>query len=330
MGRPRTTNAHLPKYVTVIHGSYWYRPPGQDAKRIAKVGDERALYQFMAGVALPTGPVVTLSDVFDRYIRDVIPTLAPRTQTDYLRHIKILRAWCGHMRPDDLQPRDVIRFLDVPKGKIQRNRQVAVLSAVYSKAVGKWCEAEKNPCAHVERNPHQHRSRYVTDEEYLAFYQIAPPRVRLAMDLALVTGQRQGDLLRLKWDAVTPDGIKFEPSKTARKTGKKIIVGLSPTLSAILERCRRLLPDLPREYVLRTRTGRPYTSEGFRACWQRAMRKAKKLGLVKERWTFHDLRAKCVSDSGSLQEAFERAAHQSMNMTRGTYDRNFRKVTPLK
>ena len=46
--------------------------------------------------------------------------------------------------------------------------------------------------------------------------------------------------------------------------------------------------------------------------------------------TFHDLRAKSVSDSGSIQEAFERAGHTSMAMTRGTYDRGIRKVTPLK
>jgi len=60
------------------------------------------------------------------------------------------------------------------------------------------------------------------------------------------------------------------------------------------------------------------------------MRKALKLGLIQERFTFHDIRAKCVSDSSSLEEAFERAGHTSMAMTRGTYDRGERKVKPLK
>lgn len=35
MSRPRTRNAHLPKYVQERHGSYWYQPPGEKAKRIA-------------------------------------------------------------------------------------------------------------------------------------------------------------------------------------------------------------------------------------------------------------------------------------------------------
>jgi hypothetical protein len=50
-------------------------------------------------------------------------------------------------------------------------------------------------------------------------------------------------------------------------------------------------------YVIRTRRGTRYTGEGFRALWQRTMRKAMKRGLLETRYTFHDLRAKSVSDS---------------------------------
>lgn len=266
-----------------------------------------------------------LSDIFDRYLRDVLPTLAPRTQKDYARHIVILRQRFGHLEANALKPRDIGAFLDVAKGKIQRNRQVAVLSAVYAKAVGRWYVAEKNPCRDVERNPSSRRTRYVTDEEYIAFYTIASQRIRIAMDLAFVMGQRQGDVLDLKWDQVTPEGIKIQQGKT----GKKLMIGLSEVLNAILARAKLLSPT-GSPYVLCARTGTRYTAEGFRACWQRAMRKARRLGAVGERWTFHDLRAKCVSDSETLESAFERAGHTTMAMTRGVYDRNFRKVSPLK
>ncbi|MGH8200717.1 MAG: tyrosine-type recombinase/integrase [Steroidobacteraceae bacterium] len=212
---------------------------------------------------------------------------------------------------------------------------MAVLSAVYSKAVGRWYCAQTNPCAHVERNPSSRRTRYITDEEYLAFYQMLPERIRLGMDLAFVTGQRQGDILAMKWDQVSEEGIRLQQGKT----GKKLLIGLSPTLQAILDRCKALLPHLPREYVLRTRKGKGYTGEGFRACWQRTMRKAIKgytrggekfPPVLTERFSYHDLRAKCVSDSVSLDAAFERAGHTTMAMTRSVYDRNYRKVTPLK
>lgn len=93
-----------------------------------------------------------------------------------------------------------------------------------------------------------------------------------------------------------------------------------------IDRAKRLAPHIPREYVVRTRAGRPYTSEGFRACWQRVMNHAMRIGVIAERFTFHDLRAKAVSDSNTLQQAFEGAGHSNMSMTRGTYDRAERPV----
>lgn len=345
MGRPRAANTHLPKYVSINNGAYWYKPPQSKAVRMCRpdgesipLTDEAGMYLWLSRqtAKAATGPLGTLGAVFDRYLRDVLPTLAPRTQKDYVRHIKVLRAWCGHMAPDELRPRDVGQFLDVTKGKIQRNRQVAVLSAIYSKAVGRWYVAERNPCEKVERNPSKRRDRYITNDEYMALYELAPPRIQIAMDLALLTGQRQGDILALRWEQVGDDGIKIQQGKT----GKKLLIGMSPSLKAVLDRARRMPPDLPKEYVLRTRKmGRPYTSEGFRAVWQRVMKKALKgytkgknkfPPVLEKRFTFHDIRAKTVSDSETLDSAFERAGHTTMAMTRGVYDRNFRKVTPLK
>jgi integrase len=327
MSRPRQVNKHLPRYVTIIHGAYWYRAPDQKPVRIGAVADgEQAVWKFMLDKTQPASSGSTMQDLFARYEREIVPTLADRTQKDYRRHLKILRTVFGHMRAEEIKPRHIGAFLERPKGKIQANRQVAVLSAVFAKAVGRWYLAENNPCAKVERNPSGHRRRYVTDIEFAAIYAVSPIRVQIAMDLALITGQRQGDLLRLKWGAVLEDGVLFMQSKT----GKRLLVGLSPALEDVLLRARRLLPHLPREYVLRTRTGKPYTSEGFRAVWQRTMRKAMRLKLLTERFTVHDLRAKSVSDSESLEKAMERAGHTSMAMTRGVYDRGIRKVTPLK
>src|SRR5262249_54698312 len=139
------------------------------------------------------------------------------------------------------------------------------------------------------------------------------------------------------------DGILFRQGKT----GKRLLVALSPALEEVLARARLLTPvqDIG-GYVLHTRKGERYTSEGFRACWLRTMTKAMRgrpayrrrtekpvaalQPVLRERFTFHDLRAKSVSDSQTIQEAFERVGHTSMAMTRGTYDRGVRKVTPLR
>lgn len=330
MSRPRKTNSHLPKFVVVNHGSYWYQPTEGKAVRIGPEGEEWLIYEYLAKVAKPQPPPkqgAKLHDHFERYKREVAPTLAPRTQKDYARHIVLLDKAFGHMHPDELMPKGVGAFLDRTKGKIQANRQVAVLSAIYAKMVGRWYVADRNPCRDVERNPSKKRTRYVTDEEFAVVKTLAPPRVRLAMDLALLTGQRRGDLISLPFKNVSSEGILFQQGKT----GKRLLVGMSDALQAVIDTAKAMVPVVEiGGYVIRTRRGTPYTSEGFAAAWQRLMNKAQKRGLIQERFTFHDLRAKSVSDSKNLQEAYDRAGHTSMAMTRGTYDRGIRKVTPLK
>lgn len=329
MGRPRKGNRHLPKYVTVRGKSYWYASPGIKATRICAVGDTKALHEFLADKMEPAKQVRTINDLFDRYLREELPKLAPATQKNYQLHLGNLREWCGHMHPDELEPRDVGRYLrpdGVKTGLISRNRAIATLSAVYGYAVGMWYVANRNPCLNIKRNKMKRRSRYVTDVEYGIAYEAMPPRVKIAMDLALLTGQRQGDLLALRWDQVTKDGIYFQQGKT----GKKLEVAMSPALEEVLGRAKKLVPQLPREYVLRTREGLPYSSFGFQSIWQRRMRAICKAHPSMERFTFHDLRAKSVSDAATLNEAFERAGHASMSMTRGVYDRGIRRVKPLR
>lgn len=267
--------------------------------------------------------MTTLNQALDRYVEEVLPGHGERTQRDYLRHIQILRRQFGEFDLDSIEPRDIGEFLNVRKGKISKNRQVAVLSAVYSKCVGRWYYCKVNPCSHVERNPTKPRTRYITDDEYLAIYQKAPMRVQVAMDLALLTGQRQADILGLKWEHVSREGIFFQQGKT----GKKLLVEPSTYLGYVVARAKREINGS--EFVIETREGKRYTSEGFRAKWQRVRRLAIKSGLMKLGHTFHDIRAKSVSDSQSLEEAMARAGHTTMAMTRGVYDRGVRRVKPL-
>jgi len=330
MSRAREKHKHLPKYVYLVHGAYWYRPPNGKNERLAAEGDESGMYRRYVEVMQPV-PVVTregatLNEYFDRYVRDILPEKAPRTQKDYVRHIAILRETFGHMLPNEVEPKHIGRFLDVRVGKVQRNRQVAVLSALYNVMLGSWFVADRNPCAKVKRNQTRPRTRYVTDEEFALVRAAMPTWHQIAMDLALLTGQRQGDLLALKWEDVGADGIYVQQGKT----GKKIRIALSPALEEVLGRAKRMLPSLPRKYVLRQlKSGQGYTGEGFRSIWQRRMRKLVRAGKV-EAFAFHDLRAKTVSDSATLEDAFERAGHQNMQITRRTYDRGIRLVKPLK
>ena len=98
---------------------------------------------------------------------NIYPSLSPRTARDYIRHIGHLKAEFGTRFAADLRPRDFGPYMDVKKGKIQRNRTLAVLSCAFSEAVGRWYWLERNVLKDVKRNPGSGpRSRYVNDAEY--------------------------------------------------------------------------------------------------------------------------------------------------------------------
>lgn len=324
MARPRTTHLHLPKYVNVIHGAYWYRPPGQKSVRVGQVGDDAGLYKFLAKTLEPAGPLTTLDKIFDKYGTEVLPALKPATQKLYRSCIRALRPVFGPAHPNDVEIKDVGRFINAGSAKILRNRQVAVLSAVYGYAVGVWYVADKNPCIGLKRHKRGKRSRYVSDAELAAFSAICGPRMQIAIELGYLTAQRQKDLLEWKWADVANGYMGVEQSKG----GARRDIRISERLEAALARAKKMLPELPREYILRKRNGKPYSGDGFRAIWQRKMRKFVEAGG--ERFTFHDIRAKAISDAKSLQAAFDLSGHSSIDLTRGTYDRGIRRVEPTK
>lgn len=271
----------------------------------------------------------TMNEAFDRYLTECVPLLGPRTQRDYIRHIGLLRNHFGDRNIADIKPRDVGRFLDVKDGQQHRNKVVCVLSAVFGKCLGKWYadDLDSNPCRNVERHASYPRTRYITDEEFDAVKAIAPTTVQLGMDLALLTGQRQGDILDLTWHQVQSDHIRL----TQGKTGKQLGIRITSALAEVLLRCRQYRQfNGPRLYLIRGRTGDPYTHEGYRALWQRVMNEAIKRQAIKDRFTFHDIRAKCATDKDDLKGASELLGHGETGMTDRVYIRGLKFVDPLR
>ena len=276
---------------------------------------------------------MTMNELFALYERQCLPELEPRTQRDYRSILEFLRHTFGHLTPQEVTPRMVMNFLDVPKGRIHRNRMVTILSTVFKKAQGKWLIDEdlRNPCTVVEKWPTKPRDRYVTTDEFNRFRAICCPQVQIAMDLALLTGQRQGDIVGLRWKQVRAIGLprdQWHIEIDQGKTGKKLAIMISPAVEDVLKRARMMLPHWPRETVIRTKWGQRYSEDGFRAMWQRYCREWENAG--NPRFHFHDLRAKSISDNENLDAAYLLAGHIDIKMTRRVYDRNRRKVEPLR
>jgi len=266
----------------------------------------------------------TVAAILDRYEREALQDLAPRTQKDYTRHLKVLRRTFGDWVAAELRPRDFADFLNVKKGKIQRVRQLAVFSAALSIAVKRWYWLDRNVLRDVERPKSKPRDRLIADEEFQSMKATASKRLQLAMMLALLTGQRQGDILNFRWSDIK--GMTLHIYQT--KTGKRIGIEIGSELEAVLDQCWQLRTSgRESEYILPTRMGTRYTSEGFRACWQRAMKKWMRLGGAN--FHFHDIRALAATKCATPEEAQRLLGHTSIAMTYRVYRRGIERVKSL-
>lgn len=120
---------------------------------------------------------------------------------------------------EKIQPHPVRTCMDLrgQSAKARANREKALLSHVFSKA-REWCYTDRaNPCQGVKGFTERGRDRYVSDAEFLAVREQAHPTVQDAMDLALLTGQRPADVLKIR-RADLRDGVLFiEQNKTRAK-----------------------------------------------------------------------------------------------------------------
>jgi integrase len=138
-----------------------------------------------------------------------------------------------------------------------------------------------NPCAKGGKLYHGTRvDKIWSDDDVARFLLTAPSSLRLAMLLAINTGQRQGDLLRLPWSAY--DGLEIKLRQ--RKTGQHVPIPVADALKAALDAASRQSP-----IILTNSEGKPWSESGFQGAWKKATTRAGIHGL-----TFHDLRGTAV------------------------------------
>ena len=308
MGRARKHRKDLPQRVYQKHGAYYFVDRANKWHPLGRELSE-AMPRYAELNVLPSR-IHTLGQIFDRYQREVLPTKALKTQADQTRQLARLRSVFGHMRPDSLQPVDIYGYLD-RRPHVAGRHEKGLLSHVFSCAI-RWGLATRNPCYEVRaerraRTP----ARYLTDEEYRLARERAPTPLGEAMDLALVTGLRLGDVLALRRQDCGDDGLRVR----VRKTGADMLFEWTPALRAAVDAARNMR-DVGSMYLICTRQGQRYTAHGFKAMWQRWQQQLAAEGF--ERFRFHDLRRKAAKDAETAlgrEHARQLLGHASDAMT---------------
>ncbi len=281
----------------------------------------------------------TIADLLDRYQQQVVPTKSARTRQGNNESIVRLRQVFGHMPISSLKPVHVYQYLDRRRSHpTSANRDVEVLSHAYTKAI-EWGLIEVHPIkgkviSHSERP----RDRYVEDWELVEALRVANKTVRAYIGVKLLTGLRRADVLSLRAADLKEKGIHVRPRKTAKTTGKRMIIEWTDALHQAINEALATRPR-PRvvpiaSFLFCTRRGEPYikpdgSANAFDSMWQRFMDKALKETSLQERFQERDLRAKTASDM-PLELASALLGHADPRITEKVYRRKPDVVKPLK
>lgn len=326
MGRIRRQDKHLPRRVYLVHGSYYFRPKG--AKPVNLGRDLALAIAKYATLIAGSWSGRTLGDVIDRYRAEILPLKrSAATRRDQGKQLDRLKATFGDMLPDNITAQYCYRYQDDRRSEdgkrvpVAARHEVALLGHVFAKAI-RWGKASANPVRGLNLGPRSPKRRQVTMAQVEAVKRLANARLRSAIDLAVIIGQRRGDLLKLKREHLTAEGIYIEQGKG----GARVLIEWSPDLEAVVGELKAMAPQIPREYLIRTRRGRRYSTSGFYQIWRRVMLKHVKAGGVP--FTFHDLRSVSADGAATPEEARDRLGHASVETTKRHYLRGVTRAKP--
>lgn len=340
-------NEGLPARWKLQHGAYYYRvPPGLEAlwdgKKMFRLGKTLPeAYKTWADRLGGSDRARTVGQLLDRYLLEVVPTKAPTTQANNLIFIKALRKAFGNAPLGALKPRHVYQYVDKRTKKTAAHREIEVLSHAYTKAV-QWGYLDRHPFkGEVRLEGEAPRTRYVEDWELLEALALQPKRksgsvgmIQAYLRVKLLTGLRRSDMLRLTMAHLQEDGIHVTPGKTERSSGKRLIIEWSDELRAAVDAAKAVRPVLS-PYLFCNRRGECYvkedgTANGWDSIWQRFMDRLLADTKIEQRFTEHDIRAKCGSDAETLEHARALLAHADRRTTERVYRRKPERVKPLR
>lgn len=235
--------------------------------------------------------VGTLQSVIDGYQKSsAFVRLAPRTKKDYLAHLaKIERAQMTEAGPMLASyPLEVIDDPKIRRRLLDWRDRLALSSPRQADAtfgvlriILEWARdrgiISNNHATRPKKVYTADRSDKLWLPEHLdAFRAVASPEMRLALELALWTGQRQGDLLTLAWTSYKDGRLTFRQGKRKRKVDMPVVASLRTLLDAQAAKATT---------ILITPSGRPWGKVHFQHHWRKATLAAGLDGLH-----FHDIR----------------------------------------
>jgi len=360
MGRKPSRNLNLPKGMRARMQrsgiTYYYYDTGNKPRHEIPLGSDyvEAVKQWAALEAdqgSPHASLITFKYAADKYLTEVLPTKAPRTQSDNIKELAKLNEFFNQPPAPlaEIKPIHIRQYLDwrnteakkraadknavrvkaglTPlkitgtEGTVRANREKALFSHIWNKAREWGLTDRANPCEGVKGFKELGRDNYIDDIIYKAVWDAACEPLRNAMDIAYLIGQRPADVLKI----TRADIKEGELWVTQNKTGKKLRVTIQGELQAVIERIKNKTHKVTSLFLIVNDRGEKLTAATLRSRFDSA-RDAAAVAANNPAHTkairtfqFRDLRAKAGTDketSGGMGEAKDLLGHANENMTR--------------
>jgi len=230
----------------------------------------------------------TLDRLFREYIdRNVTPYRKPKTAENYTHQFnRYLRRWktrrISAIKRSQIQSRHAQIGRD--HGPYIANRVLALLSAMYGKAIAWEAYKGENPAKGVQKFREKSRDRFIQADELPRFFQALSEEenvtARECILLCLLTGARRGNVQAMRWEELDLNRGTWRIPDT--KSGEDITIPLVPLAQEILGTRREAAEESP--WVFPGRFKDVHIKE-LRFAWIRILKRAEIENL-----RLHDLR----------------------------------------
>jgi len=316
----------LPKRTYAKHGAYFFVDHDRKWHRLCAVSAGIAsMYRALAQLHDAHGNDERMPAVIVKWLEASRPEWGSSRKRNVETIAGALSASFCDFKPDEVKTTDCAEYLSHLRDRPPtHNVHRAILRQVLSHAALLGMREGHNPVDDVPTMTTHGRSRIVTDAEIAALKGYAcrgksERALSRFIDLALITGQRIGDVRLLRWQDVTDAGLLV----TQGKTGVRLCIEWSPALRAAVAAC----PGERIGYLLKTSTGGGYSYAGIHSMWVRACEAA---GI--EDLHVHDLRGRAgvdVLETDGLEAARALLGHKTQKMTAHyTSNKSVAKVKP--
>ncbi|CAN8142651.1 Tyr recombinase domain-containing protein [uncultured Thiomicrorhabdus sp.] len=339
-----------PKYCYFRHGRWVYvhYQTGKKMKEIPLRSGRKLLREDATCAevhslveAMKDSPSDTIQFLLDRYLKsDYAKKLSENTLKGYGYYYQTLvnmpmkngRTF-GEMPFELVTPGIITRYLDkrISQGvSTVANREIELLSAAFNWSIARDY-AKKNPCNGVRHLKEIPKKKYITDEEYVALLHASKGKpLYFAAEITYLCRARGVEAWNLTLSHIDDSkGVFIERTKGSLPEWTVWTDRLRKVIDGALSLRKQTIKDLkasgrsiPKtDNLLITRWGKPYSKSARDSAWQSAYKKLVSTGVAsmnkEERFSFHDIKAKGVSDH---------ALHESGHKTESAKARYMRKT----